>query len=216
MDHFSPADWIDFTRGLLSGPESAALQSHLDQGCEECLKSWNVWRSVHECLSPETQYRPPDQALKYVRAAYVADRPWKWLVEAARWAELVFDSLRQPAPAPVRGSTSLGRQLVHEAEPFVIDVRLETDAKRNRILLIGQILDSEHPNEPMRGVDILLLNSEDLIAKTRASSSGEFDLQCERADNLRLFINIRGQRAIGIALPDVETRTAALSGEPSV
>jgi hypothetical protein len=202
MSHFSPADWVDFTRGLLPQAESTALESHLDRNCEECLKSKSVWRAVLEHLSQEVRYRPPDHALREVQAAYFVHKPWRWLVEIARRAELVFDSFRQPAPAFVRNSTSSSRRLVHEAEPFVIDLRVET--VRDRLFLIGQILNSENPEQTMYGVDILLLDGEDLVAKTKASSSGEFEVQCERDHDrdLRLFINIRGHRAIGIAIPE--------------
>ena len=103
-------------------------------------------------------------------------------------------------PAFVRGSASPSRRLVHEAEPFVIDLRLES--VRDRLYLIGQILNSEKPDQAMYGVDILLLEGEDLVARTKASSSGEFELQCDHDRALRLFINIRGHRAIGIVVPD--------------
>jgi hypothetical protein len=205
MSHFSPAEWVDFTRGLLSEQETAVLQSHLDQRCEECLRSAGLWRAVQECLSAAVQYRVPDRLLTSLRTAYTAHKPWRWLLETARWAELSFDTLRHPVPALVRGSTPSSRQLVHEAEPFVIDLRLEADPVRNRVLLIGQILDSDHPEKPMGGVDVILLNGEELLAKTRASSSGEFNLQCERENDLRLFINIPGQSPIGIDLIDGKT-----------
>jgi hypothetical protein len=203
MSHFSPADWVDFARGLLPQPEAAALQAHLDDKCGECLESVAMWRSVREYLSREAQYGPPDEVFETTAAAYTAVKPWRWLVEAARQAELIFDSFRQPILAFVRGSTSSSRRLVHKAEPFVIDLRLE--AVRDRFYLLGQILNSEHPAEEMHGVDILLLSGEDLVAKAKANPSGEFEVQCERGCDLRLFINIRGHRAIGIAIPDDET-----------
>jgi hypothetical protein len=164
-----------------------------------------VWQAVLEHLSQEIRYTPPDHVLRDVQAAYFVHKPWRWLVEIARRAELVFDSFRQPAPAFVRNSTSSSRRLVHEADPFVIDLRLET--VRDRLVLVGQVLNSENPEQPLYGVDILLLDGEDLVERTKASSSGEFEVQCarDRDRELRLFINIRGHRAIGIAIPDEET-----------
>ncbi len=143
---------------------------------------------------------PPGQAAQDVLAGYSVLKPWRWLTEIARRTELIFDSFRQPMPAFVRGSASPSRRLVHEAEPFVIDLRLES--VRDRLYLIGQILNSEKPDQAMYGVDILLLEGEDLVARTKASSSGEFELQCDHDRALRLFINIRGHRAIGIVVPD--------------
>lgn len=203
MSHFSEADWVDFIRGLFPEEEAAALRAHLRSACEECLQSETLWRAVVGDLSQEAQYAPPKKSFKDVEAAYAASKPWRWLIEIARQAELVFDSLRQPIPALVRGSASPSRRLVHEAEPFVIDLRLES--VRDRLYLIGQILNSERPEQAMYGIDILLLQGEDLVAKTKANSSGEFELQCDRDRALRLFINIRGHRAIGIVVTDEET-----------
>ena len=200
MSHFSPSQWIDFTHGLLTQQDTAVLQSHLDNNCEECLKSLIVWRSVSECLSREVQYTPPDQVLRKVKSAYAVHKPWKWLVEVAQRAQVVFDSFGQPAPAFVRSSTSASRRLVHEAPPFVIDLRLET--VRDRLFLIGQILNSEYPDDIPPGIDILLLEGEDLVARTKANKSGEFELQCSRDRSLRLFINVRDHRAIAITVPD--------------
>ncbi len=200
MSHFSEADWVDFVRGLLPQTEAGALESHLHNNCEECLQSAKLWRTVLQYSAQEAQYVPPGQAVHDVLAAYSVLKPWRWLIEIARRTELIFDSFRQPMPAFVRGSASPSRRLVHEAEPFVIDLRLES--VRDRLYLIGQILNSEKPDQAMYGVDVLLLEGEDLVARTKASSSGEFELQCDHDRPLRLFINIRGHRAIGIVVPD--------------
>lgn len=202
MSHFSEADWVDFARGLLPQPEVAALESHFRNGCEECRHAMTLWRTVLEYLSQETQYVPPDQTVRDVQAAYPRLKPWRWLIEIAQRTELVFDSFSQPTPAFVRGSAAPSRRLIHEAEPFVIDLRLES--VRDRLYLIGQILNSEKPEQAMYGIDILLLRGEDLVARTKASSSGEFELQCDRDRALRLFVNIRGHRAIGIVVTDDE------------
>lgn len=204
MTHFSPAEWVDFARGLLPPTEAAAIEAHLSNRCEECLKSMSVWKAVLESLSEEQRYVPPDEVVQQVLAAYAVHKPWGWLHAVARNAKLVFDSLSQPVPAFVRSSTSSSRRLVHEAEPFVIDLRLEN--VRENLFLIGQILNSERPTEGLYGVDILLVDGEDLVARTKASTSGEFEVQCDRhrIRDLRLFINIRGHRAIGITIPDAD------------
>ena len=188
--------------GLSSHQEATAVQSHLDNNCEECLKSLIMWRSVSEFLSQEARYKPPDHVVRSVKRAYAIYKPWKWLIEAAHAAQLIFDSFIQPAPAFIRSSTSASRRVIHEAPPFVIDLRLETVG--DRLFLIGQILNSENPDAGLHGVDVLLLEDEDLVASTKANSSGEFELQCARNRDLRLFINIREHRAIGITVPREE------------
>jgi hypothetical protein len=56
---------------------------------------------------------------------------------------------------------------------------------------------------------MVLLSSGNLVRKTKANELGEFCLDFGREKSLRLFINIRGERAIGIILPDLENSEAA-------
>ena len=86
-------------------------------------------------------------------------------------------SFRQPAPAPTRGSGPAGRHLIHEAEPFIVVLRMEPDPTKTRLSLLGQVLNFENPNEAIPGIEVILLSSEDLIATTSANAAGEFDLQ---------------------------------------
>ena len=115
----------------------------------------------------------------------------------------MFDSFTQPTPAPVRAAAHASRQLIHEAEPFVIDLRLQSDPARKRITLIGQVLNSRDPKKTVVGVDVILVSDQQLVKQTLANALGEFDLDFGPEPNLQLLINIRGQRAIGLMLPDL-------------
>lgn len=203
MSHFSAEGWFDFARGTLSPEQRAPMQCHLDSECDQCFKVFETWRTVLEIVSREAVYRPPASAVRCVKAAYVSGNPWRWLPQVARMARLVFDSFRQPAAA-VRSSMPSSRQFLHEAEPFVIDVRVESEPAQKRVWLTGQVLNSEKPDMKIEGVDVVLLSGERLIAKTAANPSGEFEFEYHHETGLQLFINIRGQRAIGIVLPDPE------------
>jgi hypothetical protein len=205
MSHFSAEGWFDFARGTLSPEQRAPMQSHLDSKCYECFKIFETWQAVLEIVNREAANRPPASAVRFVKAAYVSGRQWRWLPQVARMARLVFDSFRQPAAA-VRSSMPSSRQFLHEAEPFVIDVRVESsEPARKRVWLMGQVLNSEKPDMKIEGVDVVLLNGERLIAKTATNPSGEFEFEYHDERGLQLFINIRGERAIGIVLPDPET-----------
>ncbi len=120
-------------------------------------------------------------------------------------ARLILDSSQQPALAGLRGYQAATRQFLHEAEPFVVDLRIESDPARRRVWLTGQVLHSKRPEAEMNGVDVILISGERFIAKTMAKPSGEFDFEFGEEKRLQLFINIRGYRAIGIILPDSGT-----------
>lgn len=203
MDHFPTGDWIDLARGVLPASRAELIQAHLRQGCAECRRSGDTWGLVVSLSTKEAGHRPPDQAVKTVKAAYLPARPERWLPEIAEFARLIFDSFQQPELAMVRGPLPSSRQLVHEAAPFTIDLRLDSDPLRKRISLTGQILNSRDPERLAGAIDVILLSGDRLVKKTSANASGEFDLDLVPEDNLQLFVNIRGQRAIAIALPDM-------------
>lgn len=204
MDHFAPDEWIAYDRGALSLEKAAPLRQHLDTGCENCRLALNIWRRVTELASHEASYQPPAAIVHAVETAYRAPAAGGWLAEIATFASLVFDSFKQPSFASVRASASSSRQLLHESEPFTIDLRLESDPAHKRIYLIGQILNAKNPDEESSGIDVILLKGTDLVKRTLANASGEFDLDFGSEGDMQLFINIRGRRAIGIVLPDLD------------
>jgi hypothetical protein len=66
-----------------------------------------------------------------------------------------------------------------------------------------QILNSGHPDQTVGRIDVILLSGDRLVQKTSANAAEEFDLDLIPEENLQLFVNIGGQRAIAIALPDM-------------
>jgi hypothetical protein len=70
---------------------------------------------------------------------------------------------------------------------------------------MGQVLTPRTSQTMVQGADVVLLSADHLVQRTRANELGEFCLDFGREQNLRLFINIRGERAIGIVLPDLES-----------
>ncbi|MBV8072495.1 MAG: hypothetical protein JO270_21510 [Acidobacteriaceae bacterium] len=202
MEHFSQEDWVDLARNLLAPSKAALMQAHLENGCDECQDSRTIWSLILEIASREPGNRPSEAVVRAVKTAFPGSSSWRWLAKVAEFAPLKFDSFLQPSLAMVRGSAPSRRHLVHQAEPYVVDLRLESDPRAsNRTFLTGQILNSEYPDGSSAVIDVVLLGGDRLLGKTVASSSGEFELELDPEEDMRLFINIRGQRAIGIALP---------------
>src|SRR5436309_16139826 len=102
MNHFSADEWVDFTRGLLPPAKTIAMQAALDEGCGECNSSLQLWRAILEALSHEGEYQPSDTIVGAVKDAYIPEKPWKWMISAAQFAQVMFDSWREPALAGVR------------------------------------------------------------------------------------------------------------------
>lgn len=178
------------------------MQNHLDENCKECRRAVDMWHRVAQCFLENQAYSPPESVVRLVKASFTRPESWTRFSKFATLARLVFDSSRAPAVASVRASKGTSRQLVHEAEPFVIDIRLESEPGRRSRFLIGQVLDRRSANKTVGNIDVVLLSGEDVVSKTSTNASGEFEFGFGLKDDLKLFIDIRGERAIGIVLPD--------------
>jgi hypothetical protein len=203
MPHFSSSDWIDLARGVLPASKALIMQSHLNQDCDECRAASETWHMILNILS-EGQ-NDDQQGRRNVSS--LIEKPLEALTSVCAVARPVFDSVnespRASLRAAVRSSPQFSRQLVHEAEPFVIDIRLDYGSTLGETRLIGQVLNAQKPENMIRGVDVILLSEDGLVKRTRANSSGEFVLEFHPEPNMQLLINIRGFRAIGLVLPDL-------------
>ncbi len=197
MNHFSPNDWIALSRGVLTPPSASMMQAHLDRRCDECLSACEASLIILAVLSNGEDGKFPD------RSVVPSESPLHLLNNVVRLTVPVFDSLTAAPPAALRSSPSFSRQVVHEAEPFVIDLRLEYGSNQRVISLVGQVLNHQNPEEPAGIVDVVLLSEETLVTKTRADTSGEFHIEFDPEPNLQLLINIEGHRAIGLVLPEL-------------
>jgi hypothetical protein len=201
MAHFSAAQWFEYASGAAPSEQQAAMEHHLQEGCNECRNSSLMWKELIELSQRESNYQPSGEAVRSVKALLVPERRWKWFPQIAEAAQLLFDSIRAPSPAAMRGSQAPGRQFLQEARPFMIDLRMEYEPARKKMHLIGQVVNSKEPDKNVADVEVFLLKGEHLAARTMANASGEFDLEFQDEQDLQLFIDIRGQKVIEIRLP---------------
>jgi hypothetical protein len=110
---------------------------------------------------------------------------------------LTFDTFQHAAPAGVRGAVG-PRQLVYEAPPFSVDLRLE--ATGAHIHVTGQIADADGTPNAVRGALVEVLASSAAIARALANPFGEFQCEFDERDGLTLFISLNDGRAIMIPL----------------
>jgi hypothetical protein len=201
MSHFSAAQWFEFAGHMLSSEQRVLMQRHLEEGCDECRNLSVLWSEVLDISRRESSYRAQETAVESAKAIFVPEESWKWFRQIAQVAELILDSIRQPTPAAIRGSTASSRQVLHKATPFMVDLRVEYDPARKWLRLIGQVLNSAEPAKNVLDVDVFLLKGDHLATRTTANASGEFALEFQDEEGLQLFIDIRGQKVIEIRLP---------------
>ena len=117
-------------------------------------------------------------------------------------AELVFDSLRDPAPAGVRSSANGVRYLLFRAGPVVIDLRFEFTQDSERYSLSGQAQSTEENAPQLTGIPVLLRSERNELFRTRTNQFGEFVLQEEIGRSVEIHLEVPERNEIFIPLDE--------------
>jgi hypothetical protein len=195
--HYSDEECVDFARGLSA--KADAIERHL-AACASCATTAGFWRSVLTAASPAAAYAPPDSAVREARAQFPFSSRPGLVARAQEAARLIFDSLRQPLPAGVRAAGPSLRQLVYKAGPYVLRLRVEPAGDSDRVSIVGQVLDDTNPTRTLANVAVRALRGPDTMDRTLTNTLGEFHLEPEAADNLRLSVGVpdRGPLTVGL------------------
>ena len=119
-------------------------------------------------------------------------------------AKLIFDTVTQPLTAGIRSAAATARQLVYEAEGLTVDVRLDAKPQSKTVFAVGQILDKRMPVIPSSEASVTLWTEKGLaLVETRPNQYGEFHLEFEAQDNLRLSVTVLGRTPILIPLANL-------------
>jgi hypothetical protein len=197
--HFSEEDCLDLARGL-AGDRQAELERHLAAPCAACADSLRFWRSVLDLAAPEPGHAPPEAAVREARASFTLARPRGPATRIAEAAALVFDSFRQPVPAGVRALGLSPRQMLYKAGPIAVRLRVESGAASERLTVVGQIVDDDDPSRAMRNLAVLVLSGRQTVDRTLTNHLGEFQLEPEPADDLRLSVGMPGRDPLTVPL----------------
>ena len=209
MKHFEVQSWVDFARNLLKAEQRTAMQKHLDEGCKRCSEELAIWQQVTEVAKQERSFRPSEAAVRSVQAQFGLDGPKPKKSAVGKLAELMFDSLLQPAMVGVRAGESTGRQLLYKQGSCFIDMRVEQKSGADRVSLVGQVLDSSAPEGCFKNIPVYLLRRQDRIAKTETNDADEFHLEFKLESNLQLSFGVPG---IAMMVPIPESPQASKPG----
>lgn len=202
MEHFSEQAWADFVRGMNKPETNTDIESHLARGCSNCKAAFNIWNQVRTTIANEKTYMPPDNALRMVKQGFAAKYPPEQRPSVL--ASLLFDTFAQPLATGVRSGAAVARQLVYEAEGLTVDLRLDPQPQSNKICVVGQVLDKGLPRVSPSGAAIMLWTEKGQpIVHVSANESGEFQLEFDAQDDLRLSIDVAGRKTIRIPLENL-------------
>jgi hypothetical protein len=210
-EHFTEEDWFDFAHQQAAPSLRASLERHLEKGCSRCSQTVRLWSVVLDVSDPQAAYRPPDEAVRQLRGLFALRRPKGLLERVAAKAALVFDSFRQPQTIGVRAAGPSPRQLLYKAGRYAIRLRLETAPDAERLSIVGQLVDEHQSPAAVQDIAVLALKGRKTLDRTLTNHLGEFVLEPDAAENLRLCV---GVAEIGTFTVEPRPATARTDRDP--
>jgi hypothetical protein len=200
MEHFTTEKWIDFVNQVVAANEKQLMEKHLKQGCERCMETVSRWQRVRQSAAAEENYQPPENAVRLAKAAFAAAGLTGQRKGTDSRIKVLFDSFLQPVFEGARSAGANTRQMLYRADPLQIDVQVEAKPGGSRIVVTGQLLDSNNPEIVARDTRILLSNMRGQVVHTVANEFGEFSGEVDNSGDLQLTFASPGGKPIVISL----------------
>jgi len=159
-----------------------------------------MWQRLQQLARRESAYAPSDGAVRTVNATFVNRSAGRLRQAKAEVASLLFDSFRSPLLAGVRSAGSASQQLLYGVGDYRIDVRIEPQMDSEKVVLIGQVLNSADPDERLSAAPVTLLKGRKILAESVTSEFGEFQIECELQGSLRLVVLLHGRGEVSLPL----------------
>jgi hypothetical protein len=202
MEHFTAEKWIDFVNQAADINQKQLMEQHLRQGCKSCMKTVSLWQRVRQSAASEANYQPPEDAVRIAKAAFAGSELAGQGKGAGSRIRVLFDSFLQPVFEGARSAGAGTRQMLYRADPFQIDVQVETKPGGNRIVVTGQLLDLSNPSVMGRDVRIILSNMRGQVANAITNQFGEFSGEVENSGDLQMTFATNDVQPIVISLRD--------------
>ena len=200
MRHYSLEKWVDFARNVIGEDEKVAMQNHLETGCTWCSQELGMWQHLQQVARRESASTPPEGAVRAVNASFINRSTGRLDQARSPLASLLFDSFRSPLLAGVRSSGSGSQQLLYGLGDYRIDVRIEPQMDSEKVVLVGQVLNSESPDEPLSAMPVRLLKGHKILAESVTSEFGEFQIECELQGGIRLVVALSDRQEVSLQL----------------
>ena len=208
MNHFELGQWADLVRGLANDRIREVMDAHLSSGCLKCRKTVDFLRKVLAAAGAEAEYEVPEYAVNCARAIHALQKPGKVYILPRIVGRLIYDSFKEPLPAGSRARHRITRHALYRAADYSIDLRLEYQRGTPNVSLVGQITSQKDRNKPLEKLPVFLASGKKVVARAFSNAFGEFQIEYEPTQNLRLYIQAsqRLQKRIEVPLNRVSPR----------
>jgi predicted anti-sigma-YlaC factor YlaD len=201
MKHFGTEEWIDFVNQVVSPKKKQEMEKHLQEGCRSCSKTVSVWEAVRRTAKTETNYQPPKDQVRIAAAAFAASLYGEEQKRAHSAIEVLFDSFLHPLFEGTRSSNTGTRQMLYRADPFQIDLQLESQPGVG-VVVTGQLLNFSHPELVGRNVPVVLSNMHGVVVRTVTNQFGEFREAIQTSGELELVFLGANDKPVVISIRD--------------
>lgn len=200
MKHFSTEEWVDFVNQAALSNQQQAMQKHLESGCKRCTETVTLWQKVRNTAAAEANYQPPAGSVRIAKAAFATAG---WIAQpkqAGSSIKLTFDSFLQPAMAGARSAGAGMRQMLYRADPYQVDIQIESKPDGNRMVITGQLLDVSRPDIVGREIQVSFSNKRGSVVHTVTNKFGEFRGEIDNSGDLELSFSRPDEKPIVISL----------------
>ena len=189
----------DLVRGVADPVARESMREYLD-GSPRARRQVDLLERVAAVARADQEMRIPEHALRVVKALGSLRRPEAETSRGLLPFKIAFDSFLQPAAAGTRDIQSQDRQLVVDAAPYMVDLRLEQETES--AVVVGQLLrDGTHP---VSGVPVLLLAADQVVGRSTTSEFGEFHAEGLPREPLKLCLLIESDKNLEVSLDTPE------------
>jgi hypothetical protein len=204
--HFREVEWIDFVNQVTVKSQHAAMQEHLDSGCQGCAKSLALWQKTREIAALEANFQPPASSVRMAKAAFAGSGVSAEHKASAGLLELLIDSFSQPALAGARSTATAARQLLYRADPYQVHLQIEAKPDRDKLVITGQLMDLNNVESRSPDIQITLSNLRGSVTYTTTNSFGEFRGEVENSGDLELTFPRSDDKPVVISLRNALSR----------
>ena len=198
MPKFDITDWSNFVRGVVSPDSECAMREHLGQS-GRARRQVELLQRVAEVAQADQEQQIPEHALRIAKALGSLRRPAEASSGLRRYLpfEITFDSLLEPVAAGTRNLQAQDRQLVFQADPYLLDLRLEHETSSSTVL-VGQLL--RDAAEPVAEVPFLVYADDQVVGRSQTSDFGELQVEGLPRQSLRLCLLIDSEKCLEVPL----------------
>ena len=188
MRHSKVLECSDLVNHAASDIRRRVLGEHRGTRRKRYVEAVAPWQKLAKAAAFEANYQPSLETVQVVKAAFATAGFAARRQETRGLLQLLYDNFSHPAPAGIRSAGMRIRQMLYRAEPYQIDLHIELQQERNRLVVSGQLVDLSHPEMVGRDVRVTLSDGRESVANTVTNQFGEFRGEIENSGDLELSL----------------------------